>query len=99
MSDIEKDGSAVHQEVVATNTTKEQQHTNIVQPDIEEKNGIFKQHLLDWKRSIFRKPDRPVNMWHLLTNLNNKQRITFTAGKKKKVGLGVTKQCGQNYVC
>ncbi|KAI8338069.1 major facilitator superfamily domain-containing protein [Chlamydoabsidia padenii] len=43
------------------------------------KHGVIKTHLLDWKHSIIRKPDKPVNMWHLLTNLNNKQRITFTA--------------------
>ncbi|ORZ15220.1 major facilitator superfamily domain-containing protein [Absidia repens] len=77
MSDIEKEGSAVHQETV-TNNIKEPQ--TVIQPDIEKKkNGAIKQHILDWKHSIFRKPDKPVNMWHLLTNLNNKQRITFTA--------------------
>ncbi|CAO3639275.1 unnamed protein product [Cunninghamella echinulata] len=45
----------------------------------EKKHGVVKQHLLEWKQSIYRKPDTPVNMWHLLTNLNNQQRITFTA--------------------
>ncbi|SAL97275.1 hypothetical protein [Absidia glauca] len=51
----------------------------IQQEETVKKQGIIKTHLLDWKHSIIRKPDRPVNIWHLLTNLNNKQRITFTA--------------------
>jgi hypothetical protein len=54
----------------------------IQQEETVKKQGIIKTHLLDWKHSIIRKPDRPVNIWHLLTNLNNKQRITFTAGKE-----------------
>ncbi|KAI8061055.1 major facilitator superfamily domain-containing protein [Gongronella butleri] len=41
--------------------------------------GWWKNHLLDWKRSVVRKPDRPVSMWKLLTNLNHRQRLTFTA--------------------
>ncbi|KAI9301176.1 major facilitator superfamily domain-containing protein [Cunninghamella echinulata] len=45
----------------------------------EKKHGVVKQHLLEWKQSVYRKPDKPVNMWYLLTNLNNQQRITFTA--------------------
>ncbi|KAL0078976.1 major facilitator superfamily domain-containing protein [Phycomyces blakesleeanus] len=31
------------------------------------------------KDSIYQKPEKPTNVWHLLTNLNNTQRITFAA--------------------
>lgn len=32
------------------------------------------------KDSIYTKPEKTQNAWHLLTNLNNTQRITFAAG-------------------
>lgn len=32
------------------------------------------------KDSIYKKPEKTQNAWHLLTNLNNTQRITFAAG-------------------
>jgi SHS family lactate transporter-like MFS transporter len=42
------------------------------------------------KDSIYQKPERPENIWKLLTMLNHTQRITFAAGKaynmKKRVG-------------
>lgn len=33
--------------------------------------------------SIYQKPTKRQNVWKLLTNLNNTQRITFTAGNLK----------------
>ncbi|KAI8330759.1 major facilitator superfamily domain-containing protein [Chlamydoabsidia padenii] len=47
------------------------------QPDPH--HSKIKQHLIEWKQSIVRKPDQPVNIWHLLTNLTNTQRVTFAA--------------------
>lgn len=32
------------------------------------------------KDSIYQKPEKTENVWHLLTNLTNTQRITFAAG-------------------
>ncbi|KAF7731901.1 hypothetical protein EC973_007732 [Apophysomyces ossiformis] len=31
------------------------------------------------KRFVIRKPEKQINAWHLLTNLTNQQRLTFTA--------------------
>lgn len=41
-----------------------------------------KSWLIRIKDSIYTKPEKSPNVWHLLTNLNNTQRITFVAGKK-----------------
>lgn len=46
------------------------------------KNSKLKEYFRDSFGTIFQKPQgRPPNMWKLLVNLNNKQRITFAAGK------------------
>jgi hypothetical protein len=52
-----------------------------VEKEQQETGNKIQRHLRAWKQSIVRKPEQPVNVWHLLTNLNNTQRITFAAGK------------------
>lgn len=44
--------------------------------DEQKKKNIF----LRLKDSIYHKPEKTDNVWHLLTNLTNTQRITFAAG-------------------
>jgi hypothetical protein len=39
-----------------------------------------KNWLIRFKDSIYTKPESTPNVWHLLVNLNNTQRITFVAG-------------------
>lgn len=39
-----------------------------------------KHWLIRFKDSIYTKPESTPNVWHLLVNLNNTQRITFVAG-------------------
>lgn len=46
----------------------------------EKEQGKKKNIFLRFKDSIYSKPEHPQNAWHLLTNLNNTQRITFAAG-------------------
>jgi SHS family lactate transporter-like MFS transporter len=43
----------------------------------QKKKNIF----IRFKDSIYSKPEKTHNAWHLLTNLTNTQRITFAAGK------------------
>jgi SHS family lactate transporter-like MFS transporter len=50
-------------------TEKEEQKQN--------KKSIF----IRFKDSIYQKPEKTQNVWHLLTNLDYTQRITFVAGK------------------
>lgn len=45
--------------------------------DEHKKKNIF----VRFKDSIYSKPEKRQNAWHLLTNLTNTQRITFAAGK------------------
>ncbi|KAI8384298.1 major facilitator superfamily domain-containing protein [Radiomyces spectabilis] len=42
-------------------------------------DSAVKRHLKAFRDSIYHKPEKPTNMWHLLTNLTNTQRITFAA--------------------
>lgn len=44
--------------------------------DEQKKKNIF----IRFKDSIYSKPEKTQNAWHLLTNLTNTQRITFAAG-------------------
>ncbi|KAI7869012.1 major facilitator superfamily domain-containing protein [Spinellus fusiger] len=43
-------------------------------------NTSFKTKLTKLKNSIYHKPEKTPNAWHLLTNLNHIQRLTFTSG-------------------
>ncbi|GAA5800708.1 hypothetical protein HPULCUR_006144 [Helicostylum pulchrum] len=46
----------------------------------EEEKLKKKNLLVRIKNSIYQKPEKTHNAWHLLTNLTNTQRITFAAG-------------------
>lgn len=48
--------------------------------DEQKKKNIF----IRFKDSIYSKPEKTQNAWHLLTNLTNTQRITFAAGKSRR---------------
>jgi SHS family lactate transporter-like MFS transporter len=48
----------------------------------EEKQEKKKNIFIRFKNSIYSKPEKTHNAWHLLTNLTNTQRITFAAGKR-----------------
>lgn len=52
---------------------------SIEQEKPQKKKNIF----IRFKDSIYQKPAKRENAWKLLTNLTNKQRITFAAGKLK----------------
>ena len=51
-------------------------------PTTGKRSGKLKQHFKEIFGTIWVKPEgKPPNMWKILTMLNNKQRLTFTAGK------------------
>lgn len=74
--DTNKDISEVEQvESVRSKELNNSDDRSIVQYD--EKQNIF----VRFRNSIYTKPEKTHNAWHLLTNLTNTQRITFVAGK------------------
>lgn len=50
---------------------------NYSEKEDQKKKNIF----VRFKDSIYQKPEKQENVWKLLTNLTNVQRITFVAGK------------------
>lgn len=56
---------------------------NYTEKEEQKKKNI----LVRFKDSIYQKPEKTENVWKLLTNLTNTQRITFAAGKKKIGGF------------
>ena len=54
-------------------------------PTTGKRSGKLKQHFKEIFGTIWVKPEgKPPNMWKILTMLDNKQRLTFTAGKTKQ---------------
>lgn len=68
---------------------QEIEHKEAATAEQKTSSGKFKTTFKDYMKSSFgtliQKPQgRPPNMWKQFISLNNKQRLTFAAGNKKK---------------